>query len=190
MGQQLFWIPLSPCCGHHLFLSEPFSEAALSGKSHAVTVSPPSLIIQLSTPAYSYSPFPQSKSMLIIISPIIPPQNLEHISFLPSWKLHLFESPLACGEQEELDVPTLPSSSVTPNPPASSAFHKGQREGSISQEKRNGYLPLGLAQPGRWLVGCRHGPRSLHPPHREGITEPLMSHITAARHLTVHLVAL
>lgn len=67
-GQQLFWIPLSACCGHHLFLSEPFSEAALSGKCHTVTVSPLSLITQLSTPSPSYSPFPQSKSMLIIIS--------------------------------------------------------------------------------------------------------------------------
>lgn len=48
----------------------------------------------------------------------------------------------------------------------------------------------GLAWPRRWLVGGRHGPRSLHPPYGEGITQPLVSYITAACHLTVHLVAL
>lgn len=48
----------------------------------------------------------------------------------------------------------------------------------------------GLARPRRWLVGGRHGPRSLHPPYGEGVTQPLVSNITAACHLTVHLVAL
>lgn len=150
--QQLFWIPSSACYGHHLFLSEPFSEAALSGKSHTVTVSSLSLIIQLSTPAHSYSPFPQNKSMLITISSPNPPKNLGHISVLPSWKLHLFEFPLARGEQEELDVPTLPSRSVTPNPPASPAFHIGQREGNrpraSSRRRETGTYPLGWPGPG------------------------------------------
>lgn len=55
-GQRLFWVPLSARGGRHLCLSEPFSAAALSGKSHPVTASPLSLIIPLSTPAPSHSP--------------------------------------------------------------------------------------------------------------------------------------
>lgn len=196
VGQQLVWIPLSACCGHHLFLSEPFSEAALSGKSHAVTVSPLSLIIQLSTPAPSLSPIPteQKHADYYFFSP---PKIWGTSHFcLPGSSIYLSFRRRG-GEREELDVPTPPSASATPNPSASPAFHttsprakRRKQTRSILQEKRNGYLPLGLARPGRWLVGGRHGPRSLHPPHGEGITEPLVSHVTAARHLTVHLVAL
>lgn len=39
-------------------------------------------------------------------------------------------------------------------------------------------------------MGRRHGPGSLHPPHREGVTEPFVSHVAAAGHLAVHFVAL
>lgn len=93
MGQQLFWIPLSACCGHHLSLfSESFSEAALSGKSHAVTVSPLSLIIQLSTPAPSYSTFPQRKSLLIIIFHP-PPNPLKYEKFRAYLSFAFLEAP-------------------------------------------------------------------------------------------------
>jgi len=40
------------------------------------------------------------------------------------------------------------------------------------------------------LVGRRHRPRALHPPHRKRVTESLVRDVTAARHLVVHLVAL
>lgn len=86
---------------------------------------------------------------------------------------------LQVGDAKPISIPSIPQRAKG-----------GKQTQSIVQEKRNKYLPLGLARPGRWLVGGRHGPRSLHPPHGEGITEPLVSHVTAARHLTVHLVAL
>lgn len=39
-------------------------------------------------------------------------------------------------------------------------------------------------------MGRGHGPGPLHPPDREGVAEPLVSHIAAACHLGVQLVAL
>lgn len=43
---------------------------------------------------------------------------------------------------------------------------------------------------GAALVGGGHGPRALHAPHGEGVAETLVSHVAAAGHLIVHLVAL
>lgn len=42
----------------------------------------------------------------------------------------------------------------------------------------------------RKLVRCWHGPRSLHPPHGKRVAQSLVSHVAAACHFGVQLVAL
>lgn len=80
--------------------------------------------------------------------------------------------------------PGCAGSQGQPHPMMNAEHHSGEEKSVPTLSA------AGLAWPGRWLVGGRHGPRSFHPPYGEGITQPFVSHVTTARHLTVHLVAL